>query len=112
MIGPRYTRLIDSLPATVPFVGPEEQERRAGRPFAARLGANENGFGPSPRAIAAMAAAAGDVWKYGDSSSHDLREAIAAFHGVGVENVLVGEGIDGLARLSVSFDDRTGPMRW
>ncbi|MEX1663590.1 pyridoxal phosphate-dependent aminotransferase [Thioclava sp. 15-R06ZXC-3] len=96
MTGPRYTKLINSLPATVPFIGPEEQERIAGRPFTARLGANENGFGPSPRAIAAMAAAAGDVWKYGDSSSHDLRAAIAAAHGVGIENVLVGEGIDGL----------------
>lgn len=96
MTGPRYTKLIESLPATVPFVGPEEQERRAGRPFAARLGANENGFGPSPRAIAAMAAAAGDVWKYGDSTSFELRAEIAAHHGVAVENVLVGEGIDGL----------------
>ena len=35
------------LPATVPFVGPETLERRAGRPFVARLGANENGFGTS-----------------------------------------------------------------
>ncbi|QPZ92511.1 pyridoxal phosphate-dependent aminotransferase [Thioclava electrotropha] len=96
MTGPRYTRLIDSLPATVPFVGPEEHERLAGRRFAARLGANENGFGPSPRAIAAMAAAAGDVWKYGDSTSFELRTAIAEHHGVAVENVLVGEGIDGL----------------
>ncbi|KFE36114.1 pyridoxal phosphate-dependent aminotransferase [Thioclava atlantica] len=96
MTGPRYTKLVDSLPATVPFVGPEDQERNAGRPFAARLGANENGFGPSPRAIAAMAAAAGEVWKYGDSTSHDLRAALAAHHGVGIENVLVGEGIDGL----------------
>ncbi len=96
MTGPRYTRLIDSLPATVPFVGPEEHERIAGRRFNARLGANENGFGPSPRAIAAMAAAAGDVWKYGDSTSFELRTAIAAHHDVAVENVLVGEGIDGL----------------
>ena len=96
MTGPRYTRLIDSLPATVPFVGPEEHERLAGRRFTARLGANENGFGPSPRAISAMAAAAGDAWKYGDSTSFDLRTAIAAHHDVAVENVLVGEGIDGL----------------
>ncbi|KEP69520.1 histidinol-phosphate aminotransferase [Thioclava dalianensis] len=96
MTHPRYTRLIDALPSTVPFVGPEAQERAAGRPFTARLGANENGFGPSPRAIAAMAAAAGDVWKYGDSTSFELRAALAAHHDVNVPNVLVGEGIDGL----------------
>ena len=58
MIGPRYTPLAASLPSTVPFVGPETQERARGRRFAARLGANESAFGPSPRAIAAMQAAA------------------------------------------------------
>ncbi|CUH76902.1 Histidinol-phosphate aminotransferase [Tritonibacter multivorans] len=93
---PRLTKLAQSLPATVPFVGPETQERHRGAPFAARLGANENGFGPSPRAIAAMAAAAAEAWKYGDPESYDLRAALAAHHGVAMENVLIGEGIDGL----------------
>lgn len=96
MTGPRYTPLIASLPATVPFVGPETQERRAGHAFLARLGANENGFGPSPRAIAAMAAAAGDAWMYADPENHDLRQALAAHHGCLPENIVVGEGIDGL----------------
>ncbi|ETD88831.1 pyridoxal phosphate-dependent aminotransferase [Rhodobacter capsulatus] len=92
----RLTPLVASLPATVPFVGPETQERLRGRPFRARLGANENGFGPSPRAIAAMAAAAGEAWMYGDPENHDLKVALAHAHGCGVENVVVGEGIDGL----------------
>ena len=96
MTGPRFTPLLKSLPATVPFVGPEAQERVRGAPFLARLGANESVFGPSPQAIAAMEAAAGDVWKYGDPENHDLRHAIAAHHGVPPENVMVGEGIDGL----------------
>ncbi|MGO4909694.1 pyridoxal phosphate-dependent aminotransferase [Pseudorhodobacter sp. W20_MBD10_FR17] len=93
---PQYTSLSASLPATVPFVGPESQERANGRPFAARLGANENMFGPSPMAIAAMAAAARDVWMYGDPELHDLRAALAAHHGCKPENIVVGEGIDGL----------------
>ena len=93
---PRYTPLVQSLPATVPFVGPETQERARSAPFAARLGANENGFGPSPRAIEAMAAAAADQWMYGDPESHDLRAALAAHHGVTPAHVVVGEGIDGL----------------
>lgn len=96
MTGPRYTPLVESLPATVPFVGPETQERARGRPFAARLGANENVFGPSPRAIAAMESAARQVWMYGDPENHDLRAALAAHHGVRAENIVVGEGIDGL----------------
>jgi histidinol-phosphate aminotransferase len=32
------TDLAKSLPAVVPFVGPETQERALGRPFCARLG--------------------------------------------------------------------------
>ena len=62
MSGPRYTPLIAQLPSTVPFVGPEVQERAMGHPFAARIGANENVFGPSPKATEAMRAADADTW--------------------------------------------------
>ncbi|WP_371171361.1 pyridoxal phosphate-dependent aminotransferase [Aliiroseovarius sp. 2305UL8-7] len=92
----RLTPLADSLPSTVPFVGPETQERARGREFSARLGANENTFGPSPDAIDAMAKAASDVWMYGDPENFDLRDALASHHGIGGENIVVGEGIDGL----------------
>ena len=64
-----------SLPATVPFIGPETLQRRRGAACDARLGANENGFGPSPAAIAAMRDEAARAWQYGDSTSHDLRHA-------------------------------------
>ncbi len=96
MENPRLTPLVQSLPATVPFVGPERQERDRDAPFTARLGANESMFGPSPRAIAAMADAAKDVWMYGDPDCHDLRAAIAVHHGIHPAHVMVGEGIDGL----------------
>jgi len=33
---------------------------------------------------------------YGDPENHDLRHALAALHGVSAENIVVGEGIDGL----------------
>ena len=67
-----------------------------GKPFAARLGANENTFGPSPKAIATMQGAAAETWKYADPESHELRHAIAAHHESPAENVMVGEGIDTL----------------
>lgn len=109
MTGPRYTDLIASLPSSVPFVGPETQERARGKPFRARLGANESVFGPSPRASAAMCAAAADSWMYGDAQSWDLRQALAAQHGVGMENIVMGGGIDGLlgslVRLTVAQGD-------
>jgi histidinol-phosphate aminotransferase len=93
---PRYTSIVEGLPATVPFVGPETQERARGRKFAARLGANESVFGPSPKAIAAMADAARTAWCYGDPEAFDLRSALAAHHNVAMANVMVGEGIDAL----------------
>jgi len=96
MAGPRYTDLVAGLPASVPFVGPEAQERARGAAFVARLGANESRFGPSPRAVAAMAAAAGEAWMYGDPEVFGLRAEIAAHHGVAPGHVLVGEGIDGI----------------
>lgn len=86
----------DVLDPAVPFVGPEAQERARGAKFRARIGANESVFGPSPRAIAAMAAEAADVWMYCDPDNHDLKVAIAAHHGVTPGNVMVGEGIDGM----------------
>ncbi len=92
----RYTELVASLPSTVPFVGPETQERARGRPFQARIGANESVFGPSPKAISAMQSAAVDIWKYADPENNDLKLALAAHHGVGPDNIVVGEGIDGL----------------
>lgn len=101
MTTPRYTPLAQSLPSTVPFVGPEAQERARGQAFTARLGANESMFGPSPLAIQAMAQAAQDVWMYGDPEIHALRAALAAHHGVTPAHVVVGEGIDGLLGLLV-----------
>ncbi|WP_374300411.1 pyridoxal phosphate-dependent aminotransferase [Paracoccus sp. (in: a-proteobacteria)] len=106
----RLAPIAASLPATVPFVGPETLERQAGRPFAARLGANENGFGPSPRAVAAMQAAVPDVWKYGDSLSFDLTRALAAHHGIRPGNIIVGEGIDGLLGLLVRLTVAPGDV--
>lgn len=103
------TPLAASLPSTVPFVGPETQERAQGFAFRARLGANESGFGPSPAAIAAMHGAAGEAWMYGDPENHDLKAALAAHHGCRPENIVVGEGIDGLlgylCRLTLAAGD-------
>jgi histidinol-phosphate aminotransferase len=91
-----FTPLVASLPSTVPFVGPEAQERQRGAPFRARIGANENVFGPSKKAIAAMQAAAAETWMYGDPENHDLKTALAGVHGIGPENIVIGEGIDAL----------------
>ncbi|WP_375254939.1 pyridoxal phosphate-dependent aminotransferase [Yoonia sp.] len=104
------TPLAQSLPASVPFVGPEAQERQMGRPFKARLGANESAFGPSPKAIAAMQKAAAETWMYPDPESYELKHALAAHCGIAADSIMVGEGIDGLlalvVRAYISIGDR------
>jgi histidinol-phosphate aminotransferase len=61
MRAPSFTELVQGLPSSVPFVGPEAQERANSRKFRARIGANESVFGPSPRAVAAMFDAAAET---------------------------------------------------
>lgn len=106
---PILTAIATALPSSVPFTGPEALERRTGIAFRARVGANESGFGPSPKVIAAIAAAAGETWKYGDPEVHDLRAAVAGHVGVPAANIVIGEGIDGLhgliARLIIEPGD-------
>ncbi len=107
---PSETPLAQGLPATVPFVGPEAIERRTGRQFKARLGANESVFGPSPRAIEAIREVASEAWMYGDPENHDLRHALGQHLGISPDQVVVGEGVDSLlgyaVRLFVGPGDR------
>jgi histidinol-phosphate aminotransferase len=97
----RFTELAESLPPTVPFVGPETQERAMGRDFQARLGANENGFGPAPSVIEAIREAAPLSWRYADPENHDLRETLGRHLELAANRIVVGEGIDGLLCLIV-----------
>jgi len=96
-----FTDVVTELPATVPFVGPETLERQRGQQFAARIGANESSFGISPKAIAAMQAAAVQSSWYGDPENFELREALAAHHGVSMDEICVDAGIDTLLGLVV-----------
>ncbi len=92
----RFTPLVNGLPSTVPFVGPEAIERQRGLAVKARIGANESGFGPSPSVLAAIGRRAGETWMYNDPENFELREALALHHGVSRDNIAVGGGIDGL----------------
>ena len=58
-----FTKISDDLPETVPFVGPESQERENSFSFCARLGANESVFGPSKMVIDAIKVQADEVWQ-------------------------------------------------
>lgn len=97
----RFTPLAASLPATVPFVGPEAIERQRGSSVLARIGANESGFGPAPSVLQVIADKAGEIWKYNDPENHALKTALAAHLGLTPENFVIGEGIDDLLGLIV-----------
>ena len=77
--------------ALSPYV-PGEQPRLASL---VKLNTNESPFGPSPLALDAMRAAAADTMRlYPDPEATELREAVAAHHGVRPDQVFVGNGSD------------------
>jgi histidinol-phosphate aminotransferase len=92
----RFTPLVSALPSTVPFVGPEAIERQRGLVVKARIGANENGFGPAPSVLDAMREQGVDIWKYADPENYDLKAALAAHLGTGAANIAIGGGVDEL----------------
>jgi histidinol-phosphate aminotransferase len=98
---PKLTGIVAGLPAAVPFVGPEALERQSGRPMVARLGANENLFGPSASVRAAMRDALAESALYGDPEGWELRVAIARHHGLTPEHIVLGAGVDELLGLVV-----------
>jgi histidinol-phosphate aminotransferase len=60
-----------------------------------KLNTNESPFGPSPKAIEAIRAAASDALRlYPDPQSTHLREALASYHKVAPAQVFVGNGSD------------------
>jgi histidinol-phosphate aminotransferase len=75
-----------------PYVGGETAAPGANR--AIKLSANENPFGPSPAAVEAYRAAAGDLALYPDGGATELRRAIAAAHGLEAERIVCGAGSD------------------
>jgi len=92
---------IDAIPATTPFVGPEQLMRECGLRELVRLGANESPFGPSPKALTAMRDELPRLGWYGDPESLDLRDALARKHACEPAHILVGSGIDDVMGLAV-----------
>lgn len=75
----------------VPYV-PGEQPKLS---KLVKLNTNENPYGPSPRAIAAMRAEVGDELRlYPDPNGERLKQAVADYYGVQSNQVFVGNGSD------------------
>ena len=66
---------------------------------AAKLSSNENPLGTSPAAREAFAAAATRLERYPDASATELREALAAKHGLDPARIIYGNGSDEILHL-------------
>ena len=79
-----------------------------------KLNTNENPFGPSPKAMEAIRAAAADTLRlYPDPQSQRLRETIAAYHNVTPDMVFVGNGSDEvLAHVFAALLKQNEPLRF
>ncbi|HXU44799.1 MAG TPA: aminotransferase class I/II-fold pyridoxal phosphate-dependent enzyme, partial [Thermoanaerobaculia bacterium] len=65
-----------------------------------RLSSNENPYGPSPAALAALRDASALAWRYPDEHVDALAADLAKAHGVAPEQVLFGAGSSEILRLA------------
>ncbi|TAK66717.1 MAG: histidinol-phosphate transaminase [Betaproteobacteria bacterium] len=83
-----WSKVVDGL---TPYV-PGEQPKL---PKLIKLNTNENPYGPSPRALAALRAEVGDTLRlYPDPDCDSLKQSIAAFHKLKPAQVFVSNGSD------------------
>jgi histidinol-phosphate aminotransferase len=67
-----------------------------------RLSANENPYGPSPSALAAMGEAMALAWRYPDEATVALTADLAALHGVSPESIVLCDGSSEVLKLAAS----------
>ncbi|MCB1069883.1 MAG: histidinol-phosphate transaminase [Kiritimatiellae bacterium] len=74
-----------------------------------KLASNENPLGPSPRALEAIRHHAASIHRYPDGGNHDLREALAAKHGIRSDELFLGHGSNEIIALlgHVYLDETT-----
>ena len=87
------------LPAYNAGLSSDAVRQRYGVDTIARLGSNENPFGPSPAVRIALRDMAAAIGQYPDANSTALRTAIAARTGVEPADIVVGNGSENLLEL-------------
>ena len=87
--------VIKEIPEYIPGKTPKE-------PGIIKLASNENPFGPSPKALTAIAREAKMLQTYPDQKSLLLREALAKKLQIKDENILIGNGSDEIMQLAAA----------
>jgi len=73
-----------------------------------KLASNENPRGPSAAVRAAIAEASADLCRYPDGNGFELKAALAARHGVGPEQIVLGNGSNDVLELVTQAFLRAG----
>src|SRR5262249_11898618 len=95
---PQWIRTLTPYPPGMPI---EELERELGIRGSIKLASNENPLGPSPKALAAITAALGDLHRYPDGSAFYLKRRLAERLGVTADEIVVGNGSNEIIELVV-----------
>ena len=80
-----------------PYIGGDAKLEGFEKPI--RLASNESALGPSPKAVAAYRALAGDIHRYPDGSADELRHALGEHYGLDPARIVCGSGSDELIGL-------------
>jgi len=95
---PEWIRTLAPYPPGKPI---EELEREYGILGSIKLASNENPLGPSPRAVAAVAAALANLHRYPDGDCFYLKRAVAKKYGVSPDALIFGNGSNEIIELAV-----------
>lgn len=74
----------------------------AGKSRVMKLSSNEGAFGPSPKAMEAFLALAGELHRYPESGTSELREELAKHYGLDPSRIVCGAGSDEILALLCS----------
>ena len=95
-------KIPDNLKAIKPYVPGkpiEEVQREYGIDHSIKLASNENPFGPSPMAVAAIQQVLGNLHRYPDAAGYELTHSIARKYDIDPDNIVLGNGSDDIIAL-------------
>ncbi|MFA5984172.1 MAG: histidinol-phosphate transaminase [Methylococcaceae bacterium] len=90
---------VQQLVPYVPGKPIEELERELGLSNIIKLASNENPLGPSKKALAAIQASLPQLSLYPDGNGFNLKRALAKKHGIGEDQITLGNGSNELLEL-------------
>ncbi len=92
-------KALDKIKPYVPGKPINEVKRELGLTEVIKLASNENPYGPSPKAKEAMVKTISNVQLYPDGRAYELKEALAKFYNLKMNQIVVGNGSDEIIKL-------------